>query len=210
MNGVTGEEIDALRARLPAALEWACAGGPRDQDHPHYQAVTERRDRGAMKARYSSCGDLAHWMLFHAGCRQPWINRDEHTEGDAGPRDGWDGGVNVSRLAFDAPCRKLGPHPGFETGDVLIVWNSPKGTDAHVIVVYSFDPTSQRLVTAEFGQPGGGVQDRTLIRRNGEWFIHSVALGPRRIQRWLPFAAVVTDAAERGELEPPTLPPEAA
>jgi hypothetical protein len=197
MTGITGEEIDALRALVPAALDWACVGGPRNEDHPHYAAVTEHRDKGKARARYSSCADLAHWLFFHLGCRQAWINRDEHRSGDMG-RPGFDFGPNVSRLAFSAEacCRPLTAALELEAGDVLIVWNDPKGTDAHVMVVYSFEPTSQRLVCAEFGLPGANIQDRTLHRRNGQWFV-----GARAIQRWLPLAAVITNAAELGKLE---------
>src|SRR5690606_22101231 len=54
MNGITGEEIDALRSHVRPLLEWACAGGARDERHPHYTAVTEGRDPA--DPRYSSCG----------------------------------------------------------------------------------------------------------------------------------------------------------
>lgn len=203
MNGITGEEIDARRELVRPLLEWATEGGRTNERHPHYTAVTEGRDPADPK--YSSCGDLAHWLLFRLGCRQPWINRREHV--------GWGVGQNVSRLAFGAPTgvRRTEPRPGspLDTGDVLIVWNRADGTDAHVMVVYEFTASPFRLTVGEFGQPGGHIAERQLRAANGELFV-----GSRQIQRWMPLHLVLQDAAERGLLEPVSLPwgsaPEAA
>jgi hypothetical protein len=181
---LTGEDIDARRALVPGLLDWACEGGALDEDHPNYQAVTEGRDYGSAQDKYSSCGDLAHWLFYRLGCRQEWLNRKEH--------EGWTVGANVSRLAFAAPSAlRLKPYPGaaFDTGDVLIVWNNDDGTDAHVMVVYSFTQSPKRLIVAEFGQPGGRVSERKLDHIQGSLYI-----GRRRLQRWLPLALVLNDA----------------
>lgn len=191
---MTGDEIDDLRLHVKPLLDWATVGGARDERHPHYTAVTEGRDPADPK--YSSCGDLAHWLLFRLGCRQTWINRKEH--------EGWRSGRNVSTLAFEAPtCARRTPFPGamFDTGDVLIVWNKADGTDAHVMVVHSFSASPLRLVVGEFGQPGGHITEKTLRIRDGELFI-----GQRQVQRWLPLHLVLTDAAERDLLAPVSLP----
>jgi hypothetical protein len=192
--GISGEDVDALRLHVKPLLDWACAGGKLDERHPHYTAVTEGRDPANPK--YSSCGDLAHWELFRLGCRQHWVNRKEHL--------GWGVGQNVSRLAFGAPTSvRRTPRAGarFETGDVLIVWNKADGTDAHVMVVYEFAFSPLRLVVAEYGQPGGHIAERKLTVREGELYV-----GSRQIQRWMPLALALTDAAERGLLEPPSFP----
>jgi hypothetical protein len=193
---ITGEEVDALRAHVPSLLDWACIGGKLDESHPNYVSVTEGRDAGRMQKAYSSCGDLASWLLFRLGCRQPWVNRAEHK--------GWRVGRNVSALATEAPAavRQL-PVPGalFDTGDILICWNNDDGTDAHVMVVHSFTASPFRLIVGEYGQPGGHVAERSLDRRQGAFYI-----GRRRVQRWLPLALVLTDAAERGLLEAPSFP----
>jgi hypothetical protein len=193
---ISGEEIDHRRAYVRQLLEWACVGGRNDEDHPNYTAVTEGRDTGAMQKKFSSCGDLAHWLLYRLGCRQPWINRKEHL--------GWKVGTNVSTLAFTAPASvRQPPVPGapFDTGDILIVWNNDDGTDAHVMVVHSFSASPFRLIVGEYGQPGGHVAERSLDRRQGAFYI-----GRRRVQRWLPLALVLTDAAERGMLDAPSFP----
>ena len=194
--GLTGEDVDALRLHVKPLLEWACAGGALDEDRPHYQAVTEGRDRGTAQDRYSSCGDLAHWLLYRLGCRQHWVNRKENL--------GWRQGTNVGDLAFGAPTSvRRTPRPGarFDTGDVVIIWNRADGTDAHVMVVYEFGLSPLRLVVAEYGQPGGHIAERKLTVRDGELFV-----GARQIQRWLPLHLALTDAAERALLDPVSFP----
>lgn len=179
---MTGEEIDARQQLAVKLLDWACNGerGIGEND-PKYQLVTEGRDTGRFQRSYSSCGDLAHWLLFRLGVREPWINRAEHR--------GWKTGENVSRLAFKAPkdVRQL-PVPGsrFEPGDVLIIWNDDQGRDAHVMVVYEHRPDLARLVVAEYGQPGGHVRKRHLHASNGFLWV-----GTRKVQRWLPLRLVL-------------------
>lgn len=195
--GISGEDIDALRLHVKPLLDWSCIGGKLDEDNAHYQAVCEGRDSGPMQKSFSSCGELAHWLLYRLGCRQPWINRKEH--------NGWRVGRNVSTLAFEAPnsVRRTMPRPGspLDTGDIIIVWARADGTDAHVMVVYEFSASPMRLVVGEFGQPGGHIAERKLAVKNGELYV-----GARPIQRWLPLHLVLTDAAERGLLEPPSFP----
>jgi hypothetical protein len=190
---MTGEEIDHRQAYVRPLLDWAC-GGERgvDENHPHYVEVTEGRDVGAMQRKYSSCADLAHWLLFRLGVRAPWINRAEHR--------GWKVGANVSMLATTASNSvRRTPVPGarFEAGDVLIVWNDTQGRDAHVMVVYDHRPDLARLVVAEYGQPGGHVRKRLLTANGGLLYI-----GTRKVQRWLPLALVL----EHSETADVTLP----
>lgn len=109
-----------------------------------YRAVTEgrqdlARDRGYP---YSSCGDLAHWLLYRLGVRdRDVINRDEC--------GGWRVGENISRLAghprfeWDAP-----PVPGS-----IVIHDDPE----HVVVLLD------DVRAAQYGQPGGDV--RPLARK---------------------------------------------
>jgi len=199
MTGITGEEVDARIAHVPALLDWAC-GGEAHRKRGNYMTVTEDRDWHG----YSSCGDLAHWLLYALGCRQAWINRGEHRSGDLG-RPGWDVAVNVSRLAFSAPTSvRQSPMPGYMVtgpGDIIIVWNEAKGTDAHVMVAAAHQRLPGTLRVGEYGQPGGHIADRTVTARDGHLYC-----GRRRIQRWLPLHLVITDAAERDELADVALP----
>ena len=80
------------RAFASEFLNYACGRwtGGRTESDAVYQQISEGRDVGAMRASYSSCGDLAHWLLFRMGCRSPFINRNEHL--------GWRVGQNISAL----------------------------------------------------------------------------------------------------------------
>ena len=193
---ISGEEVDALLVAVPRLLEWATAGGTADETHANYLEVTEGRDSGKARATYSSCGDLAAWLLFRLGCRQEWVNRRENR--------GWKVGANVSQLAFVAPLSvRRAPFPGIvaSPGDIFIQWNDPRGTDAHVFLCAREQRLPGQMTVAELGQPGGHIRDRLVTARNGHLYC-----GARRIQRWLPLHLVITDAAERGELEALSLP----
>jgi hypothetical protein len=200
---LSGEEVDARLAHVPALLDWAC-GGEAHLKRGNYMAVVEGRDW----PKYSSCADLAHWLLYRLGCRQEWINRAEHTAGDLGP-DGWDNGVNVSRLAFSPPRSVMrSPIPGYmvvEPGDILIVWSLPSTTDAHVMVAASSGRLPGPLRVAEYGQPGGHLADKVTSARDGAVFVNG-KLRSKELQRWLPLHLVLTNAAELGQLEPVALP----
>lgn len=195
---VTGEEIDARLAYAPALLDWACLHGA-DQKRGNYMSVVEGRDW----PHYSSCADLAHWLLFRLGCRQEWINRYEHKVGDLGA-PGWDDQVNVGRLAFSAPSTVLrSPFPGImaSPGDIFVQWNDPRGKDAHVFLCRREQRLPGQMTIAEYGQPGGHIRDRLVSGRDGYLYC-----GPRRIQRYMPLHLAINDAAERGELEDVSFP----
>lgn len=193
MSGVTGEEIDARRALVRPLLAWACIGGAWNKVHPNYAAVTERRQVG----KYSSCGDLAHWMYFRVGVREPWVNRAEHR--------GWKMGWNVTYLdqkPYRVPSHRSIGELRFELGDVIIVRGAP-GTE-HVIVCESYDPATRELLTGEFGQPGGARKRHVLTP--GQGIDVRPMIGKRTIMWHLPFAEVLTQAAEKGLLVEPDVP----
>jgi hypothetical protein len=182
-------------------VEHACGGaGGRPESDPFYQLVTEGRDRGAAQKSYSSCGDLAHWLLYRLGVRAPWINRAEH--------QGWRSGRNVSTLAWEAPNavrRTPAPSSRYAAGDVLIVWNRADGTDAHVLVALEHD--GNVLLSGDYGQPGGKLCTRVVTARpvqvDGGRSYDAPFLGARQIQRWLPLGVLLEHLGGRGELAPP-------
>jgi hypothetical protein len=194
---MTGEQIDQLqRDVVPDLIDWACQDGTANVRGEHYLSVVEGRNHKG----YSSCADLAHWLLFRLGCRQTWLNRQEHA--------GWQDQVNVSRFAFTAPNsvrRTPASDQWYSPGDVLIVWNLPSGTDAHVMVVRNEVRLPGKLVVGEFGQPGGHVKEKLVTEREGYLYVHG-KMSVKRIQRWLPLHLAVTDAAERELLAPLSLP----
>jgi N-acetyl-anhydromuramyl-L-alanine amidase AmpD len=182
--------ISEYRTAARSLLELAVNGAAgRNEDDPFYQRVTEGRDVGAMRSKYSSCGDLAHWLLYRLGVRCSFVNRKEHR--------GWTSGVNVSSLAF-SPAATTPADRTFGAGDILIVWNQAKGTDAHVLV--AIEHTGDSLTSADYGQPGGALKRRMLSRRAGRLY-----LGERQIQRVLALETVLAVADARRELMAPDL-----
>jgi hypothetical protein len=156
-----------------------------------YQWIVERRDRGP---GYSSCADLAHWLLFRVGCRADAINRAEHR--------GWKAGVNVSRLAYWKGVAKSWPRTEpvtldalarhLQTGDVCIIWRKPDSTDAHVCI---FDRVEGgKIHTWDAGQGAmanpawSGGKDLIEVRRR----IRSVSEFPLKV--WVPLSAVAFTA----------------
>jgi hypothetical protein len=200
---LSGEEIDAVRAFVNPFCKWATAGGKDDERHPNYRWVTGGRDFGP---GYSSCADLYHALVYCLGVRLPWVNTHMFTEGDMG-KSGWDVGVNVSRLTGDVPPGlRPAPVPGvrFDAGDCLIVWNQPTGKDAHVMVALEHDG-GERLLVAEFGQPGGHIKLKRVFEQNGALFLEG-RLTNKRLQRWIPLDRVLMSAAAKDLLEERTYP----
>jgi hypothetical protein len=184
------DEAELLRRRKLAVhwLEWAC-GWPEatavDTTHERYRAVTEGRHGPG----YSSCGDLAHWMLFRLGVRLAWINRAECR--------GWRVGANINKLVPPpiGACGQARPWRGgpLDGGDVLIIANKwPAGTDAHAVCVCVEEPGW--LGTAEYGQPGGALKTH-------RW--DGVRIGQRKVQTVLRLDDVLYAAWHVGLLREP-------
>lgn len=191
-------DLSQIRKLALAWLEHACNGehGRPEKGDAVYDAVTEHRDIGKT---YSSCGDLAHWLLFRLGVRSPWINRAEF--------GGWRVGANISRLAWSAIARPARPADHYEAGDVLIIWSKPDTTDSHALVVREHltvgPPQGTVIRSADYGQPGGKYRERAVVIGP-----HSTRiLGGRTIQRVLPLADVMARAWTLGQLAAPELPP---
>ena len=172
---MTPEVLHEYRKRAVAWLEYACLGNPGLDTPRHLEVKEGRRGKG-----YSSCGDLAHWMLFRLGVRLPWINRKEHR--------GWTVGVNVSRLVSHADPYVGSSEQRLEGGDVIVIANDwPRGRDAHVVCIVD-QLRDDLLATAESGLPGNGLQNRDLPMK-------------RKIRVVLPLAKVLAEAEGAGLLE---------
>lgn len=182
---MTEAEIHARRKLAVRLLEWSCADDRVDEDHPRYRLVTEGRDVGAMRKRYSSCADLAHWLYFRLGVREAWINRAEHR--------GWKSAVNVARIVTQS--KRWTPLADVQGGDVLVIANDwPRGRDAHVVCV--IDWFGDEVATAEYGQPGGVLAVRAY--RDGY-------LGSRKIRTWLSLDVALIHAWRHDALADPDL-----
>jgi hypothetical protein len=184
--------LDVWRSAAVALCEYACGyEAGRSKDDAVYREVTEKRDGPGpeQRRRYSSCGDLAHWLYKRLGIREPWINRTD--DGAFGP---WKPGANITRL-WGGACPFDQEPPGDpmwmpDPGDVVIIWNT--GVDAHVMVALGRDGTALR--TANYGaggmsplaSPGAKIAGKPLTFQHGKPFY-----GTRQVQRYLPLAAAV-------------------
>lgn len=190
------EARDAAR-RL---LEYAGAGPVgRTQTDPVYLAVTEGRE-GLDTHFGTSCGELAHWLLFRLGVRCAFVNRNEN--------HGWREGVNISALAWCPLARECHPNDQYKPGDFVFIWERKDGTDAHAMGVVEHTPGTQVLLVSEYGQPGGHLANHQL--RPGADMASgfprpALFCGGRALQRWLPLMAVLQYASDHGELAEPDL-----
>ena len=170
-----------------ALCEYACGyDAGRGKDDPVYAAVTEGRDVPPNRARYSSCGDLAHWLLERLGVREHWVNRASLGH--------YTVGANVSDLAgcpvHVVPGSAFLPQPG----DILEIWNASGGQDAHVCVCLA-EPHDGKITLANYGAggmsaqawPGANVHDSAWSAMTSGHYV-----GTRRVQRVVPLASIVT------------------
>ncbi|MFZ5890638.1 MAG: hypothetical protein ACOY0T_06165 [Myxococcota bacterium] len=168
-------------------LHYACGkwSGGRSEADSIYREITEGRDVGAAQRTYSSCGDLAHWLLFRMGCRSAFVNRKEHL--------GWKTGANVSSLAFCKLAEDALPDDVYKAGDILIIWSRADTTDAHVMIALEHLPP--KLISAEYGQPGGAIREHTLSTPG--------VVGKRKIHKVLRLMRVLEDAEQNQLLREP-------
>lgn len=175
--------FDVFQQSAVALIEYACGGARgRDKDDPVYTEVTEGRDRGADRARYSSCADLYHWLMKRLGVQEKWVNRTDDSLN--GP---FQVGANVSHLAFCpiafVPTREWLPSPG----DCVMVWDKPQGSDAHVMAWLGLDPAQPgHHRTGNYGAGGmsAAVSPGAKIASNGlHWNGQAWLYGTRTVRR---------------------------
>lgn len=192
-------------ALVPALLDYACGDG-KGRPHlgdPVYDAVVEGRQRQTEQLRaawekrdpatrgpkpfYSSCGDLAHWLLYRLGVREPWLNRAEHR--------GWRPARNVTLLVCraqygtNALAEVATANDRYAPGDILVV-NTATPATTHVVVVREH-PDPDTLVVGEYGQPGGHIAAKTVTRPGKP----RAALGKRQIDSVLRLRRVLEASA---------------
>lgn len=161
----------------------------RDVDDPFYRRVIEGRSnvRGGVD-RYSSCGDLCHWMLFRLGVRSDWINRNENS--------GWKMVVNTSRLIGHQrrEAEDINGKTQFESGDIIMVGHAHDPWNSGVHVCVFLEDLGDEFLTADYGQPGGKLCRRKVKRGK------HLTIGSRRAMRVLRLDKVLVAAHAAGEL----------
>jgi hypothetical protein len=165
--------LNAYRAIVVALLNYAApAPNGRGTGDPVYRKIVENR----VGPGYSSCGDLAHWLLFRLGVRAPWINRAEYPKSIGG--FGWRMGANLNLLTGRGSCQVDAKGEPlnliserlwvaqdwngdqtelFATGDIFVVANAFGG---HVLCVRGWN--AGKLLTTEYGQPGGMPREHAV------------------------------------------------
>lgn len=192
-TGQPGNPSGDRSAYVKSLLEYACnPPRGRGENDPTYQQVTEGRDVGKAQKSYSSCGDLAHWILYRLGVRSDFVNRNENK--------GWKDQANISKLAFSPAAEVPSASTQYKPGDIIIIWSEANGSDAHAIVV-SEQTGANKLETGEYGQPGGAIKNRTIKIKDGVPY-----MGNRKVQRIIPLEKVLAMAREKGELADVQLP----
>lgn len=182
------------RKAAAALLTYAVNGkAGRSTNDPIYRGIVEQR----IGAKYSSCGDLAHWLFYRLGVRAPWVNRAEYKQP---PGHGWKVGWNLAYLTADANeaaerARGLKALPVLDSGDVFQVSNVFGG---HVLCVVGCDPKNPaRIFTAEYGQPGGAAKEHILTLHLATGLLFC---GSSQVTHIVPLATALA--------EPLTVPPD--
>lgn len=167
-------------------------GQGRDAGDPVHELVTEgrtlaneqRRAKGSPEVPYSSCTDLATWVLTSMGCTdESLINRS-----DDGGRIPWQIGASLPRLVRAPSYQQAAAGGAPAPGDILFL--TDRG--GHVAVLRVWDELAGLATTDDYGQPYGRRRHRTLRRQGGVWTLDGRPLGG-----WLDLDQVPLDGLAR-------------
>lgn len=152
-------------------------GQGRDVGDPVHELVTEgrtlanmqRRAKGSPEVAYSSCTDLATWVLASMGCvDESLINRS-----DDGGRIPWQIGASLPRLVHAPSYQPASGGGAPAPADILFL--TDKG--GHVCVLRVWDELAGVVTSDDYGQPYGRRRHRTLRRQGGVWTLDGRPLG---------------------------------
>ena len=178
------------RVALALAAYATADGRGRDVGDPVHEAITEgrrkaneeRRAKGSPEVEYSSCTDLATWLLVALGCTdEALVNRDD--DGGLLP---WQIGQSLPRLVhapwFVHASGDSEPQPG----DILYLGDR----GGHVAVLR--ERSDSAVLTEDYGQPYARRRLRTLRRQGGRWMLDG-----RPLEGWLDLDQVPLDGPAR-------------
>lgn len=176
-----------------ALCEHACGyQAGRTKLDPVYVEVTEGRDgpTPAARAHYSSCGDLAHWLLERLGVRASWVNRKSLGH--------YTIGMNIGSL-YGCPIAHV-PNAPPAPGDICEIWNATDSHDAHVCIVLGPGSDDKHLRIANYGAggmssataPGCNISDSPLARDAYGWHIGKNARKLQRVIRLVDVVPLIT------------------
>jgi hypothetical protein len=136
--------MTTIEKRRGYAVEYCEFLMGRDAKDPAYRYWTGGRDPGP---KYSSCGDLVHNMLWHLGCREPWVNVADN----GGFKFGWNINLLCPKPIGSNPHAVVEHERHFEPGDILLMWPKGQADKAHTCVFRAF-VRGDEIVTYDFGQ----------------------------------------------------------
>lgn len=194
--GTSGIDLPTVRRAAVALANYAVDGkhGRHPPDPIHSWVTEGRREQyeqalaaGAPWAvnmsklgGYSSCGDLAHWLLFCLGCRdERVVNR-----GDDGGAKPWFPGPNISRLKGSKWYVHASENGMPADGDVLHV------APPHHVCVLLQQVSPMQWVSADYGQPHGELEVCQL--RDVSQGLH---VRGRLLKGWVSLGLLVTSGA---------------
>jgi hypothetical protein len=164
---ITPEEIREAAVILAKYAVQDENGKNRNVDDPIHDWVTEgrrkkneiRKKKGSPEVNYSSCGDLAHWLLYRLGNREKFLNRNEAF-------GCWKIGVNLSRLYWSNYFIKFKKDQKEEPeiGDIIYL-NKPD----HVEIL--LEKKEDVWIVAAYGQPYAKLLERKITKKNGLIFV---------------------------------------
>lgn len=195
---MTERDPEPWRMAAVVLAEYACGyEHGRSKDDPVYLEVCEHRDTGMLRAHYSSCGDLGHWLAERLGVRESWVNRQSLGH--------YRVGMNVALLGFGCPASHDAPTgpdwTGPQPGDICEIWNTSTGYDAHVFVALGPGSDLNHLRTANYGAggmsaasfPGAKISDSAFTHHPDGWYV-----GTRKLHRIISLA----DLAQLSKVPP--------
>lgn len=197
-DGETCRTNPALVRAASVALAMHATGAPagRIVGDPVFESVTEcrqsanqaRRAAGSPERAYSSCGDLAHWVLTMLGCRdESLVNRTD--DGGSHPWSFVGARNNISILDGSPLKIRAAQHPDENPGDGDILFlNNPSG--GHVCVVRRWSNDEQIAWTEDYGQPYARSRTRKLERHPASPGISQITLDSLPLIWWLPITSV--------------------
>lgn len=146
MLGIVGGSFVPKLSRRRALVEWAWYVGTHGNDSrgPVHMAVTEGRAEWYPSVGSTSCGDVVNGGLFAVGCREPFINREEH--------EGWRQGHNLSLFVTETDARIEKPRLSDLRGGDVCIYDYANGR-AHGFIFIGRDELG-RAMTVDGGQPG--------------------------------------------------------
>lgn len=179
-DAVRQRAVDLVRQQLPC-----------DAGSAAFEEIAQGRER--QTRIYSSCGDLAHWLLWRLGYKGPVLNRNVPSLGLK-----WQMGMNIGRIRYTGERQGLwvpftrGSLPAL--GDICMITDPAVPNREHVFVALAVDGVRRLVTSGDAGQVNAKGQqcarfvNRTVLE-NGRTVAEDGRMG-RFLAGWLDISHV--------------------